>query len=112
MTWQNIVGHDSIVEDFRQALERGRLAHAYLHVGPPGIGKRLLARTLAQALLCEDRPEVALEPCGRCAACAQVRAASHPDLILVGREADEHELPIDSVRAAIREMGFKPSGGR
>ena len=53
MSWHNIEGHDDVVHDFRHALERGRLAHAYLFVGPPGIGKRLFARKLAQALLCD-----------------------------------------------------------
>ncbi len=112
MSWHGIEGHDQIVESFRQVLRRGRLAHAYLFVGPSGIGKRRFARTLAQALLCEMRDEADLEPCGACPACAQVEAGSHPDLILTAKERDQHELSIDSVRTAIRALGFKADRGR
>ena len=112
MSWQNIEGHDEVVRSFQQALERGRLAHAYLLVGPPGVGKRLFARALAQTLLCEGRAANQFQPCGQCAACAQVRADSHPDLIQVGRGSDEHELPIDTIRQVIHDLGFKPARGR
>jgi len=112
MSWQSIEGHDEVVQSFRQALERGRLAHAYLLVGPRGVGKRLFARTLAQTLLCEDRLESVFDPCGRCPGCAQARAGSHPDQILLGRAADEHELPIDTIRQVIHDLGFKPDRGR
>ncbi len=112
MSWQTIDGHDSVVQDFRQAIERGRLAHAYLFVGPPGIGKRLFARKLAQTLLCEVRSQAEFEPCGKCPGCIQVAADSHPDLIMLGRAADEHALPIDTVRRAIHDLGFKPDRGR
>lgn len=112
MSWQAIEGHDAVVQDFRQAIERGRLAHAYLLVGPPGIGKRLFARKLAQTLLCEARSHAEFEPCCRCPGCIQVAADSHPDLILLGRAADEHSLPIDTVRRAIHDLGFKPDRGR
>ena len=89
MSWQTIEGHDDVVQAFRQAIERGRLAHAYLLIGPSGIGKRLFARTLAQTLLCENRPEKGFEPCGHCPDCTQVLAGSHPDVITLGRGSDE-----------------------
>ena len=62
MSWQNIEGHDDVLGDFRHALERRRLAHAYLFVGTPGIGKRMFARTLAQTLLCENRLDSGFDP--------------------------------------------------
>ena len=112
MSWQTIEGHDENVQAFRQAIERGRLAHAYLLVGPTGIGKRLFAETLARTLLCEDQPATEFEPCGRCPACAQVLADSHPDLIKVARPADKSAFPIDLIRRVIHDLGFKPDRGR
>lgn len=112
MSWHNIEGHDSVVDQFRQAVRRGRLGHAYLFVGPSGVGKRLFAGTLAQALLCEDRSEKDFDPCGQCPGCVQAHAATHPDLITIRRERDEHELAIESVRRAIHDLGFKPDRGR
>jgi DNA polymerase-3 subunit delta' len=55
MSWQHIRGHDSLIQAFDQVVRRGRLAHAYLFVGPAGVGKRLFADELAKALLCEGR---------------------------------------------------------
>jgi DNA polymerase III subunit delta' len=95
MTWQEIEGHDQVVQQFRQALRRGRLASTFLFVGPPGIGKHTFALKLAQALLCEKSPEDDLEPCGQCPACQQVAARTHPDLELVCKPADKSNIPLE-----------------
>src|SRR5688500_12377359 len=63
MSWHGIHAHDAIVEKFRQALARGKLASSFLFVGPAGVGKRMFALKLAQSLLCETRPEELLDPC-------------------------------------------------
>ena len=52
MNWENIRGAGEQVQRFRRSIERGRLAHAYLFVGPEGIGKKLFARSLAQCMHC------------------------------------------------------------
>ncbi len=94
MSWHGIEGHDAIVDQFRRALSRGRLASSFLFVGPEGIGKRAFALRLAQALLCSTHPEAALDPCGRCPSCVQVEARSHPDMILVSKPAEKAEMPV------------------
>src|SRR3954451_3820676 len=101
MGWQRVRGHDDLVEGFRRVVERGRLAHAYLFTGPPGVGKRLFATELAKALLCE-RPDATtvLDPCDRCPACVQVEAGTHPDFLCVSRPDDTSEFPI----AVMREL--------
>jgi len=95
MTWAGVQGHDNIVEQFRRALGSGRFASTYLFVGPAGIGKRLFAMKLAQALLCERNPEQDLDPCGSCPACRQVDALSHPDLEVITKPKDRSFIPIE-----------------
>ena len=54
MAWTRILGHEALAERFRESLATGRLSHAYLFVGPDGVGKELFARELTKALLCSD----------------------------------------------------------
>ncbi|WP_165218942.1 DNA polymerase III subunit delta' [Aquisphaera insulae] len=112
MSWQSVRGHDSIVTMLRAAARAGRLAHAFLFVGPEGVGKRTLARVLARALLCETNREQDLDPCGECPGCLQAEAATHPDLLEFGRPADRSELPIQVIRDLCAEFGLKPARSR
>jgi DNA polymerase-3 subunit delta' len=84
-----------LVDQFRTALRRGRLASTFLFIGPSGIGKRTFALKLAQALLCERSREEDLEPCSRCPACQQVEARTHPDLELVSKPDDRSFIPVE-----------------
>ena len=56
MSWDRIRGQDAARQTFLTAVARGRLGQAYLLVGPDGVGKRLFARELAKAFLCEKPP--------------------------------------------------------
>jgi DNA polymerase-3 subunit delta' len=112
VSWQRIRGHDALVRAFDQVVRRGRLAHAYLFTGPPGVGKRLFAGELAKALLCEGPAGPRLEACDRCPACAQVTAGNHPDFFAAGRPEDSLEVPIATVRELSRGFGLKSSRGR
>jgi DNA polymerase III subunit delta' len=112
MSWGRVRGHEAIVGSFDAARRNGRLGHAYLFVGPVGVGKHTLARELARALLCET-PSKSLQACGRCASCALVEAGTHPDLILTARPDDKVDLPIEVVRELIEHLSLKPArGGR
>jgi len=70
-----------------------------------------LAQTLARALLCEKSDESALDPCNVCPSCLQVMAGTHPDVHLVARPEDKHELPIKVIRDLCVELGLKPARG-
>ena len=111
MPWHSIRGHDQVVAALGRALAQGRFPHALLFVGPEGIGKRTFALTLAQALLCPRRPESALDPCGSCPSCLQVRVGTHPDLLRAGRPEDKHDLPIQVIRDLCLDLGLKPMLG-
>ena len=95
MIWHALRGHTRQIEMFRRAVQRDRLAHAFLLVGPPGIGKRTFARLVAQCLFCTSRTPDQLDACGTCPSCKQVVAGSHPDLLIVERPDGKQELPID-----------------
>jgi DNA polymerase-3 subunit delta' len=95
MVWETLFGHDRVIERFRGAVRRGRLASSFLLVGPDGVGKRTFALKLAQSLLCERTPEADLDGCGVCPACQQVSALTHPDLQLVAKPADRSFIPIE-----------------
>ncbi len=94
MTWQGIEGHDDVVERFRRAIARGRLASTFLFVGPAGIGKRAFADHLAQSLLCPYADAQTLVACGRCDACVQVASRTHPDLQIVEKPPDKSAIPV------------------
>jgi DNA polymerase III subunit delta' len=112
MSWGRLRGHEAIVRSFDAAWRKGRLGHAYLFVGPAGVGKHTLAGELARALLCET-PSEALQACGRCAACALVDAGTHPDLSVTIRPEDKVDLPIELIRELIEHLSLKPArGGR
>lgn len=122
MSWLGVLGHDDVVERFRTALARGRLGHAYLFLGPAGIGKRTFALRLAQTLLCPTNPPAQMAPCGLCDDCAMVGAQSHPDLLLVSRPPDKAIIPLDLLigsgenrmrEGLCHDLGLKPfRGGR
>ncbi len=94
MSYARICGQDRAKALMGAWLRQGRVPHAVLVSGPPGIGKRFLALELAKALNCQAGGEVA---CGRCPPCCKSESWSHPDLYallpLSKKEKDNRELP-------------------
>src|SRR5436190_924149 len=110
MSWDRIRGHDDTRRGFQSAFTRGRLGHAYLLVGPEGVGKHLFARELTKALLCE-KPPAPLTACDHCPGCAQVEARMHPDFHTVRTPHEKHELPVEEMRNFCAQLSRKPSRG-
>lgn len=98
-------GHLAQLEMFRRAISRNRTAHAYLFVGPSGIGKSYFARLLAQCLFCQQYADQELQACHECSACRQVIAGTHPDLLLVGCPEGKRELPISLIAGEKENRG-------
>jgi DNA polymerase-3 subunit delta' len=107
-----VLGHEAQVRAFEHAVQRNRLAHAYLFTGPAGVGKRLFAQELAKALLCEQASPGRLEACDRCPSCHQVEAGTHPDCFLASRPEERHELILDVMRELCRKFALKSMHGR
>ncbi len=105
MIWSELRGHQRQVELVRRAAQRGRLAHAYMFVGPEGIGKRLFAQLLAQCVFCQRTLDGDLEACGECPGCRQVRAGTHPDLLTVACPEGKRELPIELIAGSDDRRG-------
>jgi DNA polymerase-3 subunit delta' len=110
MSWDRIRGQDAARYTFITAIERRRLGQAYLLVGPEGVGKRLFARELTKAFLCE-RPPARMTACGACPACAQVEAGTHPDLLFLRTPEGKHELPVAAMREFCAQLALKPTRG-
>jgi DNA polymerase-3 subunit delta' len=112
MSWSQIRGREHLLDSFRHAVARGRLAHAYLFVGPKGVGKMLFARELARALLCEAPPPgTVLTACDQCASCHLVNAGTHPDFFTVRRPEERNELPIELMLELCRNFALKTARG-
>ncbi len=103
--WEDLRGHQGTLDLFRQAFRRERSAHAYLFIGPEGIGKRTFALKLATCLFCEQTADAELQACGKCQACVQMRAGTHPDLLLIARPDGKRELPIELIVGAADRRG-------
>ena len=72
----DIVGQEKAVSFLQKSLERDSLAHAYLFVGPPHVGKMALAINIAMAINCEATEL----PCGKCVSCLRIANGKHADV--------------------------------
>ena len=128
--FDRIRAQDSATLTLRNALERGRVHHAYRFEGPPGVGKELVAFELARALLCEASE--ASGPCQVCGSCQRVSTISgeepnvplHPDVVLVARglyppsaigrdRAETSAISVDQIRSVVlSRAGYRPHEGR
>ena len=89
--------HDEPWRDFLAVHAAGRLPHALLLSGPPGIGLRQFARRVGQYLLCPQAPGNSA-PCGACRSCRLFEADTHPDWLLVTLEEKKKQIPVEAIR--------------
>ena len=108
---ENII-NQSIVGRFTALLSRKRLAHAYLFVGPAGVGKRETAQYLAQVVHCEKNQDASpASSCGQCSSCRRVASGNHPDALVIDSGEDE-SIKIVKVRELIHRTQLRPYEGR
>lgn len=107
MALEDVPAQEVAVRQLTGALKKDRIAHAYLFVGPVGVGKERLARELASVLLCHE-PRDSTAPCGDCRSCTLFQAESHPDYIKLGLPEGRQSIPIALIRDLQDRMALKP----
>ncbi len=106
--FDDVVGQTHVTNTLKNAIQSGRVAHAYLLVGPRGIGKTSIARILAKALNCEKGPTPT--PCGVCDACREIAAGTSLDVIEFDAASNTQ---VDKVREMIIDhVAYAPARAR
>jgi DNA polymerase-3 subunit delta' len=109
MGFSEIIGHEKQSENLRLSLLNGRLHHAYLFIGPDGIGKRTLGLAMAQAIHCS---ELENDFCGGCGACRAIQAGNHADVRIVEPISNKKDISIQQVRELEKALSLRSFSGR
>jgi DNA polymerase-3 subunit delta' len=109
--FRDILGQTRAVGHLQTAMARGRLSHAYLFLGPEGVGKACVARAVAAALNCQQLRQDG-DACGACPSCRRLMAGTHPDFLIIAPdiEANKLQIKIEKVRELRRLTEYPPLG--
>ena len=106
-TFHELVGQEHVQRALVNALDQGRLHHAYLFTGTRGVGKTTLARILAKCLNCENG--VTSSPCGQCSTCREIDDGRFVDLIEVDAAS---RTKVEDTRELLDNVQYAPTHGR
>jgi len=109
MGFSDIIGQQKQLVILRSALVSGRLHHAYLFLGPAGVGKRTVAVSLAKAIHCRELTD---DFCGRCLNCARISDGNHPDVRIIEPLTGKKEISIQQIRELERELSYRSFTGK
>src|SRR5207249_986156 len=100
----DVVGQEPVAQALANALQSGRVAHAYLFTGARGVGKTSTARILAKALNCVQGPTTT--PCGECEMCRAIASGDDVDVLEIDGASNRG---IDEVREIRQNVQFRPA---
>ncbi len=103
-TFSDLIGQEHVCRTLQNAIESGRVAHAFLFTGARGVGKTSAARILAKALQCENGP--AQEPCNACPACLEITAGNSADVFEIDGASN---TGVEDIRELRENIKYLPS---
>jgi DNA polymerase III subunit delta' len=119
MPFSEVLGHARPLGLLSRSIARGSLPPSLLFTGPEGVGKRLVAGALAEALNClapasapaSGARDLPVDACGRCTACRRIAKGTHPDVLVI-EPSDTGAIKIEAVRPPIAATAYRPFEGR
>ncbi|MEQ9347304.1 MAG: DNA polymerase III subunit gamma/tau, partial [Thalassospira sp.] len=111
-TFDELIGHGPMVKTLSNALESGRLAHAFVLTGVRGIGKTTTARIIARALNCigaDGKGGATIDPCGVCEHCRAIAEDRHVDVLEMDAAS---RTGVDDIRELIEGVRYRPTSAR
>ncbi len=122
MPFREVIGHRTIVSLLSRAVARDAVPPSLIFSGPAGVGKRLVAGAVAQAVNCltprrheatgaDSRPVIEQDACGACAACSRIARGVHPDVLVI-EPGESGSIKIDPIRDLIDRAAYRPFEGR
>ncbi len=122
MPFRDVIGHRTLIALLSRSILRDTLPPSLVFSGPAGVGKRLVANAVAQAINCLDprrhpsansdpRDALQYDACGVCSACGRIARNVHPDVVVI-EPGESGSIKIDPIRDLIDRAGYRPFEGR
>lgn len=108
-TFDDVVGQQAIAQTLRNAIQSGRVAHAYLFTGTRGVGKTTMARLLAKALNCLKSDGPTITPCCKCDSCVSINNGEDIDVIEIDGASNNG---VDNIRDLRQNALYRPARAR